>query len=69
MILNIAHSNGLDLFDINLRVHLLAGAGFLLEAKLMQRMSDVIQQQDFIIAALLATAPTQEKRHGPNPAV
>lgn len=67
--MNTPRLHKLDMRDINLRAHLLAYAGFLLEAKLMQRMSDVIQQQDFIIAALLAPAPSQEKRHGPDTAV
>jgi hypothetical protein len=64
-----ARLHTLDMHDINIRVHLLAYAGYLLEAKLMQRMSDVIQQQDHIIAALLAPASTQEKVHGPDTAV
>lgn len=59
----------LDIREINVRVFMLATAGYLLEARLMQRMSDTIQQQDFIIAELLAPAPTQEKRNGPDTAV
>lgn len=56
---------GLDLHDINMRLHLLAKNGYYQEARIIQRMSDVIQQQANIIVALMSPAP-QEKTSGPD---
>ena len=59
---------GLDLLHINIVLFELATKGHTSEARLMQRMSDVLQQQAFIIVALLAPL-SQEKQHGPDSTV
>lgn len=60
---------GLDLLHVNIVLFDLATKGHHTEARMMQRMSDVLQQQACIIVALLAPLPSQEKQHGPDSTV